>query len=70
MYAIRSYYVVLAFPFLILAIAIVSVLGPGIINTMLAIAIVSIPSYARVMRSSVLSVREQSRIFGPRNNFV
>ncbi len=54
--------VVLAFPFLILAIAIVSVLGPGLTNTMLAIAIVSIPAYARVIRSSVLSVREQSYV--------
>lgn len=54
--------VVLAFPFLILAIAIVSVLGPGLTNTMLAIAIVSIPAYARVTRSSVLSVREQSYV--------
>lgn len=51
--------VVLAFPFLLLAIAIVSVLGPGLTNAMLAIAIVSIPSYARVVRASVLSVREQ-----------
>lgn len=54
--------IVLAFPFLILAIAIVSVLGPGLTNTMLAIAIVSIPLYARVVRSSVLSVREQSYV--------
>jgi ABC-type dipeptide/oligopeptide/nickel transport system permease subunit len=54
--------VVLAFPFLILAIAIVSVLGPGLTNTMLAIAIVSIPAYARVVRSSVLSVREQAYV--------
>ena len=52
--------VVLAFPFLILAIAIVNVLGRGLTNAMLAIAIVSIPAYARVIRSSVLSVREQS----------
>jgi peptide/nickel transport system permease protein len=50
--------VLLAFPFLILAIAIVSVLGPGLVNAMLAIAIVSIPTYARVVRASVLSVRE------------
>ncbi len=50
--------VVLAFPFLLLAIAIVSVLGPGLFNAMLAIAIVSIPAYARVVRASVLSVRE------------
>jgi ABC-type dipeptide/oligopeptide/nickel transport system permease subunit len=50
--------VVLAFPFLLLAIAIVSVLGPGLTNAMLAIAIVTIPQYARVVRASVLSVRE------------
>jgi ABC-type dipeptide/oligopeptide/nickel transport system permease subunit len=51
--------VVLAFPFLLLAIAIVSVLGPGLTNAMLAIAIVSIPAYARVVRASILSIREQ-----------
>jgi ABC-type dipeptide/oligopeptide/nickel transport system permease subunit len=50
--------VVLSFPSLILAIAIVTVLGTGLVNAMLAIAIVSIPIYARVMRASVLSVRE------------
>ena len=54
--------VVLAFPFLLLAIAIVSVLGPGLTNAMLAIAIVSIPAYARVIRASVLSVREYAFI--------
>ncbi len=51
--------VLLAFPALILAIAIVTVLGPGLINALLAIAIVTIPAYARVIRSSVLSVKEQ-----------
>lgn len=50
--------VVLSFPSLILAIAIVTVLGTGLTNAMLAIGIVSIPVYARVMRASVLSVRE------------
>jgi ABC-type dipeptide/oligopeptide/nickel transport system permease subunit len=50
--------VVLGFPALILAIAIVFVLGPGIRNTLLAIAIVTIPQYARVMRASVLSIKE------------
>lgn len=54
--------VVLAFPFLLLAIAIVSVLGPGLTNAMLAIAIISIPAYARVTRASVLSVREMAFI--------
>ncbi|HTP02722.1 MAG TPA: ABC transporter permease [Anaerolineales bacterium] len=50
--------VLLAFPSLLLAIAIVAVLGPGLINTLLAISIVSIPHYARVARSSVISVKE------------
>lgn len=50
--------VLLAFPSLLLAIAIVTILGPGLINALLAIAIVSIPTYARVTRATVLSVRE------------
>jgi ABC-type dipeptide/oligopeptide/nickel transport system permease subunit len=50
--------VLLAFPSLLLAIAIVTVLGPGLINALLAIGIVSIPAYARVVRGSVLSIRE------------
>ncbi len=48
----------LAFPFLLLAISIVFVLGPGLINAMLAISIVSMPAYARVVRAAVLSIRE------------
>jgi peptide/nickel transport system permease protein len=54
--------VFLAFPALVLAIAIVTVLGPGLINALLAISIVTIPAYARVIRSSVLSVKEQDFI--------
>jgi ABC-type dipeptide/oligopeptide/nickel transport system permease subunit len=50
--------VLLAFPSLLLAIALVTSLGPGLINAMLAIGIVSIPAYARVTRSAVLSTRE------------
>lgn len=50
--------VLLAFPFFLLAIAIVFVLGPSLQNAMLAIAIVSMPGYARVVRATVLSVRE------------
>ena len=42
--------VLLAFPSLLLAIAIVTILGPGLINALLAIGIVSIPAYARVTR--------------------
>jgi peptide/nickel transport system permease protein len=58
--------VLLAFPSLLLAIAIVTVLGPGLINALLAIGIVSIPAYARVMRASVLSVREMDFISATR----
>jgi peptide/nickel transport system permease protein len=54
--------VLLAFPSLLLAITIVAVLGKGIQNALLAIAIVSIPAYARVVRASVLSVRETSYV--------
>ena len=50
--------VILGFPSLLLAIGIVAALGPGLRNTLLAIAIVSIPAYARVMRASVLSIKE------------
>jgi ABC-type dipeptide/oligopeptide/nickel transport system permease subunit len=50
--------VLLAFPSLLLAIAIVSVLGTGLINALLAIGIVSIPVYARIVRASVVSVKE------------
>ena len=56
--AMRSMDVVLAFPSLILAIFLVTIMGAGLYQAMLAIAIVSIPIYARVMRASVLSVRE------------
>jgi peptide/nickel transport system permease protein len=58
--------VLLAFPSLLLAIAIVTVLGPGLINALLAIGIVSIPAYARVVRGSVLSVREMDYVSASR----
>lgn len=54
----RAMDIVLAFPFFLLAIALVFVLGPNLENAMLAIAIVSLPTYARVIRSTVLTVRE------------
>jgi peptide/nickel transport system permease protein len=50
--------VMLAFPSIILAIAITTILGPSIRNLMIAIGIVYIPQYARLARSSVLSVSQ------------
>jgi ABC-type dipeptide/oligopeptide/nickel transport system permease subunit len=58
--------VLLAFPSLLLAITIVSVLGRGLQNALLAIAIVSIPVYARVVRASVLSVKENPYVMASR----
>lgn len=62
----RSMDVLMAFPSLLLAIAIVTVLGPGLVNALLAIGIVSIPIYARLIRASVLSVKELEYITASR----
>jgi ABC-type dipeptide/oligopeptide/nickel transport system permease subunit len=58
--------VLLAFPYLLLAIAVVAVLGPGLMNALLAISIVSIPGYARIARASVLAVKEMDYVTADR----
>jgi peptide/nickel transport system permease protein len=58
--------VMLAFPALLLAIAIVTARGPGLFNAVLAVSVVTIPVYARVIRSRVLSVREQDFVSADR----
>jgi peptide/nickel transport system permease protein len=58
--------VLLVFPALVLAIAIVTVLGAGLINAQIAIGLVAIPIYARIMRASVLSVRERDFVTASR----
>jgi peptide/nickel transport system permease protein len=55
-----------AFPPLILALAITAALGQGIVNTMIAIGLVSIPAFARLTRAQALSVREQDFIAAAR----
>ena len=65
--------VLLAFPAYLLAIAIVSALGAGLSNAILAIALVSTASFARLVRGSVLSVRERdfvqaARLLGARDS--
>ena len=49
---------ILSFPSILLAIGIVAVLGPGLENAMIAIGVVAIPQYARLIRASTLTVRE------------
>ncbi len=51
--------VLLAFPSLLLALAVVGTLGPGLENAVIAVAIVGIPSYARIVRSVVIAAREE-----------
>jgi peptide/nickel transport system permease protein len=58
--------VMLAFPALLLAIAIVTARGPSLFNAVLAVTIVTIPVYARVIRSRALSVREQDFVSADR----
>ncbi len=58
--------VLLAFPALLLAITIVTIRGPGLQNALLAIAIISIPVYARLARASVLSVKEHEYVTSAR----
>jgi len=48
----------LAFPVLVLALALAAILSPSLSNVMLAIGVVGVPTYARLVRGQVLSVRE------------
>jgi len=47
----------LAFPSILLAIVVVAILGPSLTNAMIAVGVMAVPQYARVVRASVLSVR-------------
>ncbi|HEY3139482.1 MAG TPA: ABC transporter permease [Acidimicrobiales bacterium] len=58
--------VFLAFPALLLAIAIVTARGPGLFNAVIAVSVVTIPVYARVVRSRALSIREQDFVTADR----
>jgi peptide/nickel transport system permease protein len=62
----RSMDVLLSFPSLLLAILIVTVLGRGLLNSILAISIVYVPTYARVVRGQVLSLKEQDFVTADR----
>jgi len=56
----------LAFPSILLALAVIAVLGPGLRNVMIAVGISSIPRYARLARSTTLSLREELYVEGAR----
>ena len=54
----RSIDTLLAFPYFLLAVAIIAALGPGLVNGMVAVAVVNIPFYGRIVRATVLSVKQ------------
>ncbi|MDQ2786418.1 MAG: ABC transporter permease [Chloroflexota bacterium] len=58
--------VLLAFPGILLALAVVAVLGPGLYNVMIAVGFGGIPAYTRLARASTLSVRERDYVLAAR----
>jgi peptide/nickel transport system permease protein len=58
--------ILMAFPYVLLAIAIIAALGPGLLNTMIAVSIVGIPYYARIVRSSALMFRNMEFVLAQR----
>jgi glutathione transport system permease protein len=50
--------ILFSFPDILLAIAIVAILGPGMINVIIAVAVFTVPSFARIIRSATISVKE------------
>jgi dipeptide transport system permease protein len=58
--------VLLALPSLLLAVAVVAIIGPGLVNTMLAIAIVALPGYVRLTRASALGELQKEYVTASR----
>ncbi len=59
--------IMLAFPYILLTIVIVAILGPSLMNAMVAIGISQMPRYARVIRASVMAEREQDYVLAERS---
>ncbi len=62
----RIFDVMLAFPSILLAIAIVAILGPSLKNALIAIAIINIPTYGRLVRARVLTLKEEEFVMAAR----
>jgi peptide/nickel transport system permease protein len=58
----RIFDIMLAFPSILLAIAVVAILGPSLQNALIAIAVINIPNFGRLVRSKVLSVKQEEYI--------
>ncbi|WP_243291549.1 nickel transporter permease [Bacillus sp. FJAT-47783] len=62
----RIFDIMLAFPSILLAIAVIAILGPSLQNALIAIAIINIPNFGRLVRSRVLSVKQEEYIMAAR----
>jgi peptide/nickel transport system permease protein len=62
----RTMDVLSAFPTFILAMGVVAALGPSLVNLILAIALVNVPVYARLLRANILSIRERQYVMAAR----
>lgn len=62
----RLFDIMLAFPSILLAIAIVAILGPSLQNALIAIAIINVPNFGRLVRSRVLSIKEEEYVMSAR----
>ena len=58
--------IILAFPSLLLALVLVAVLGPGLMNAMMAIALVNLPHFVRLTRASVMTEKTKDYVVGSR----
>ncbi|NNU84785.1 ABC transporter permease [Geobacillus sp. BMUD] len=58
----RLFDIMLAFPSILLAIGIVAVLGPSLQNALIAIAVINVPNFGRLIRSRVLSIKQEEYI--------
>jgi peptide/nickel transport system permease protein len=63
----RCFDIMLAFPSILLAIAIVTILGPSLQNALIAIAIINVPNFGRLIRSKVLSVKQEEYILAAKS---
>lgn len=58
--------ILMAFPYFLLALAVIAVLGPGLLNGMIAVALVNIPFFTRIVRGVTLSIRESDYVTAAR----
>jgi peptide/nickel transport system permease protein len=66
MLVMRIVDIMLSFPYILLVLAIVAIIGPSLTNAMVAIGVAGMPSYARLIRSSVLSAKEEEYVLAAR----